>query len=122
MNGVQNHFTLTTGEPGYDVIDFTSNGYYAGNEFNHNSSYESGEYYETEGVITYINGQYGVYDEALLTISGLYSTYTAQIYATVSKTEANSRIFVGYIVKEESGSPVYKSRYYYPDTDTYVDE
>lgn len=122
MNGIENHFALTTGEPGYDSVDFTSNGFYAGNIFQHSGLYNSGESYDIEGSISYLNGQFGVTDVAELTVSGRYYTHTAKIYGSLSQTESNDRVFVGYVVVEELGVPVYKSRYYYPDTDTYVNE
>lgn len=123
MTGIENHFTFKTGEPGGIMWDYTSNGWYSGSVFqNTNVTYPSGILHDIEGNIGYISGSYGVTDVAQLTVSGNNELYSVEIYGTLTDHNETSRVFVGYVVRDVGGEPAYKYRYYYPLTDTFIEE
>ncbi len=123
MNGIQNHFVLQTGEAGGTLSDYTANSWYLGDTFSNTSIvYNSGELTDIDGSIGYINGVYGITDEALLTVSGASRSYTQTIYGSLTDYNDTSRVFMGYVVRDVGGTPTYKLVYYYPLTGVTVEE
>lgn len=120
MPNIYDLFRLKTGVLSYSGVDYYNNGYFTSSSFSNSVSLSAGEFYDMEGSISYSGSSPGVLDELLLTVSGQNNIISKKIYA--SYQDLSDKKFVGYIVAPLSGVPTYYRRYFYPSSNTYIDE